>query len=248
MVSTLALVGVLLIWICAARWALPDKASSSSSSLTQADSRRLSPRNANIHRSNKEWAANFAGGIKTVPLLPDGDSTAGAHARSALASLQELKADDVNQATTLMLQRLDAFDRVLQADNELRRRWNARLSSDASRGIAITAGGASALANAFPVIYTLVKKIKTSLPIAVMHVGAEEVGPTARALFEQHLPDVKFFDLLANGMYPEHHIPLRVALKATSDPKAIGYLVCYGMHISIYTQSTHTTTHKRRQK
>lgn len=210
-IPSLAVVGV-IIWILIAQSTLP----------LASDAARLSVRN--IHRSNKLWASNFVGSKTTVPLLPDGDGKAAEDARAVFQALLEVRGPSMHAIKKLLLKRLDAFQTVLQSDNEIRRAWNARFAGEAPRGIAVTAGGKTPLANAFATIYTLRNTLKCKLPIKVVHWGQAEIDPVAAAAFKRHLPDVTFFDLGAPGVYPSHHLSLADSLKGTADPKSYGYV------------------------
>ena len=186
------------------------------------DAARLSVQS--LHRPNTAWVPISGASKSTVGLLPDGDGKAAKKARADFQSLLEVRAPSMHAAKKLLQKRLGVFQTVLDSDNEIRRAWNARFAEEAPRGIAVTAGGKTPLANAFATIYTLRKTVKCRLPIKVIHWGQEEIDSVAAAAFKQHLPDVTFFDLNAPGVYPSHHLSLVKALKSSTDPKSYGYV------------------------
>jgi hypothetical protein len=127
-------------------------------------------------------------------------------AARAHATLQSLRADNAS-TFELFHQRRAALAEVLAGDGALARRWARRLAAARPRGVAITAGNAGPMSNAFVVTYVLRKTLGCRLPLVIMHWGAAEVAPGVPARFRAHgLDNVEFVDAAAD--YPAHHRPM----------------------------------------
>jgi hypothetical protein len=142
-----------------------------------------------------------------------GGAAAAAEALEELERLAAALPDESTPAEALFARRRAALTRALPPGGApapaLAAAWAARLAAAAApRGVAVCAGGAVALSNAFVTLHVLRHALRCALPVAVLHWGAEEVDPGSRAFFAAHLPGVSFLDMAAAGPYPAHQAPL----------------------------------------
>lgn len=160
-----------------------------------------------------------------IPLLADSDLAEQADtARNALSELRSSRPSTDEKARSLLHSRRQALQRLLDSDNRLRKDWNARLAAAAPRGIAVSAGTAQPLANAFVTLHVLRNTLHCTLPIVVLHWGMHEVTPATRAFFWLHLPGVTFVDISLPELYPSHHMPL-LEPGSGADSRDIGYKI-----------------------
>ena len=74
---------------------------------------------------------------------------------------------------------INLFDRFLKSSRTVREYWNEHLSNAIERGIVMSAGGSTALVNAFVTIRIL-RSVGCSLPVALFHYGEEELSNATR--------------------------------------------------------------------
>jgi hypothetical protein len=115
---------------------------------------------------------------------------------------------------------INLFDRFLKSSKTVREYWNEHLSNAIERGIVMSAGGSTALVNAFVTIRIL-RSVGCSLPVALFHYGEEELSNATRTFFQQNFSRIHFVDLEKSGNLPIWHAHLESHLGR----RELGYMI-----------------------